>query len=151
MSTLVFPAWVRDQVLQQHDELRALLQILADTFTDPLGPDERSPERLTTAGRDLCARFRAHLAFEDEALKPVLAVLDSWGPERVRGLEEDHKRQRRRIDSVVATLESSCDLGEVSLALCDLVEDLRRDMEDEEQGCLRAAGMSDALLTVERR
>jgi hypothetical protein len=147
MPTLVFPSWVRDQVLQQHDELRALLKTVADRCAAPPGPDDPDSERLAAAGRGLCARFREHLAFEDQALKPVLAVLDTWGPERVRALEEDHKRQRRRLEDVVEMLESS-DVEEVPHVLGDLVEELRRDMEDEEEGCLRAEGMSAGLIAA---
>ena len=36
-------------------------------------------------GLELCDRLREHLVFEADALRPVFAVLDYWGPERIRG------------------------------------------------------------------
>jgi hypothetical protein len=151
MATLVFPALVRSQVLEQHVELRALLERAlgsagpADAAT---GPAEM--ESLATTTRELCARFRAHLAFEEEALKPVFAVIDGWGPERVRALETEHARQRRELDALVARLCSG-DVEQIAGALRALAGDLLRDMDEEEQGCLRPGLMSDGHLTIERR
>jgi hypothetical protein len=150
MSTLVFPASVRDEVLRQHDELRGLLRDVMRA-ADMAAFEEPPCDRLIERGRELCLRFRDHLAFEDEWLKPVLAVLDSWGPERVRGLDEDHRRQRARIDDVLESMESSGDPAEMSEALNDLVEDLAHDMYEEELSFLCAPDMGAAMLTVERR
>jgi uncharacterized coiled-coil protein SlyX len=152
MATLVFPALVRSQVLAQHVELRALLERalgsggLADAATGQLDMDS-----LATSVRELCARFKAHLTFEEEALKPVFAVIDAWGPERVRDLETEHARQRRELDTLVARVQSGDDVEQMALALRGLAADLLRDMEEEEQGCLRASLMSAGHLTVERR
>jgi hypothetical protein len=150
MSTLVFPASVRDEVLRQHDELRGLLRAVARDV-DTADVDEPPGRRLMASGRELCQRFREHLSFEDEYLKPVLAVLDSWGPERVRGLEEDHRRQRCRLVAVMDAIETSGDPEEAAEELADLIEDLGLDMEQEELTCLAAPDMAAELLTVERR
>jgi hypothetical protein len=150
MSTLVFPAAVRDEVLRQHDELRDLLRA-ATRAVDTADFEEPPCERLLSYGRELCLRFGEHLSFEDEWLKPVLAVLDSWGPERVRGLEEDHRRQRGRLGAVVDAIETSGDPDEVAELLTELVEDLALDMEQEELSCLCSPDMAAELLTVERR
>jgi hypothetical protein len=107
-------------------------------------------DSLATTTRELCVRFKAHLAFEEEALKPVFAVIDGWGPERVRALETEHVRQRRELDALVARFCSG-DVEQIAGALRALAGDLLRDMEEEEQGCLRAGPMSDGHLTVERR
>jgi hypothetical protein len=148
MSTLVFPALVRSQVLEQHVELRALLErALRSAGSGDAAARPPDVDILATTARELCARFKAHLAFEEEALTPVFAVIDAWGPERVRDLETEHARQRRAD----ASSRSGSEEVEQVAALRALAEDLLRDMEEEEQGCLRAPLMSDGHLTVERR
>ena len=50
--------------------------------------------QLVALVRDMRERFRAHLAFEEEALLPVLATLPSFGPTRVAAVSAEHARQR---------------------------------------------------------
>ena len=148
MATLVFPATVRDQVRMQHAELRTLLQ---DALTATVTPEDRDLTRLAAIARDLCERFRAHLAFEDQALCPVLAVLDSWGPERVMSLHHEHARQRGVLDEVRLRLEAEPSVPELTAALNQLAATLLRDMDDEEQGLLQSSAMAANFLTIERR
>ena len=146
MPMMVFPAAVRDQVRAQHNELRGLLSKAATLANDTSGPAESD---LVGAARALHLQFRAHLAFEDEALKPVLAVLDSWGPERVRNMHEEHVRQRRRVDDLIAMCEAGNGSTELAVALGALARDLLDDMADEESGCLGTVAMSSECLMIE--
>jgi hypothetical protein len=151
MPSLVFPSLVRDEVLKQHVELRGLLErVIADAAPQSCAPGELDAEGLATKARDLCARFRTHLAFEEDALARVFAVLDAWGPERVRNLHDDHARQRREFDALLGMFESGGDVELLSVALRNLASDLLRDMEEEEDR-LGASPMSDDSLSVERR
>ncbi|HVX93574.1 MAG TPA: hemerythrin domain-containing protein [Polyangia bacterium] len=148
MPILLFPCTVREQVLEQHAELRPLLNEAVSLCE---GASERDAGRLFELARAIHLRFRAHLAYEDDALQPVLAVLDSWGPERVRSLYEDHLRQRRSLDGLLATFQVQGDVARLAGALRRLAQDLLDDMVDEEQGCLSAPQMSAEILTIERR
>jgi hypothetical protein len=148
MSTLMFPSMVRDQVLEQHGALRALLEEAAEEL-DRWGSAARDEARLRAIGRVLCDRFAAHLAFEEQELVPVLAELDSWGPERVRDLYLAHTRQRRKLEDIWRRIEAEPDADTVAVALADLSDDILRDMETEEEGCLSAQALSSGLL--ERR
>jgi hypothetical protein len=105
--------------------------------------------RLRIMGREMCARFHEHLLYEDEELVPVLAALDTWGPERVRELHDEHARQRRTLGALWMTFDFATDIGQLGEALRDLAEDMVRDMEAEEAGCLAAEAMSAPLLQVE--
>jgi hypothetical protein len=151
MPSLVFPSSVRDQVLAQHGELRALLApVLAPaTLTHP-APPEMDVAHLSTTARDLCARFRTHLAFEEDELARVFAVLDVWGPERVRALHEGHARQRQELDALLGRFESGGEAEQLALDLRRLATNLLRDMEEEEEGFLRASLMSSDSLPFER-
>jgi hypothetical protein len=145
MAALLFPSMVRDEVLAQHADLRMRLEELAEEVGLWRLGQAGSDERLRALGRDLCARFHAHLRFEDDELVPVLAALDSWGPERVRDLRVAHARQRRKLAALWTQLDFEPDADEVERALADLAEDMSTDMESEER-LLSQAGMSAALL-----
>jgi sulfite reductase beta subunit-like hemoprotein len=149
MPTLVFPSQVRDQILQQHVELRGLLaRAIADTAPAPSRSVDSA--RLATTARELCARFKAHLAFENEELARVLHAVDSWGPERVRALHDEHARQRLALDAVLAKLEEAFDVDELAGDLRALATNLVRDMEEEEAGCLSHTALSAHVLPCER-
>ena len=152
MPSLVFPSMVRSQVLEQHVELRALLEHVKGASASPdTVTGEPDPDRLITAARELHRRFIAHLAFERAVLTPVFAVLDAWGPERVQQLEGEHSAQREHLDALLARFDSGANVRELSVALRDLAEELLADMEEEELGCLRASLLSADSLTCERR
>jgi hypothetical protein len=150
MPSMVFPSQVRDEVLEQHAALRELLGDTLEELARQAETGERDAERLKVMGRELCTRFHEHLLYEDEWLVPVLAVLDSWGPERVRDLHTDHARQRRDLGSLWMMFDFATDLDEIAGALRDVAEDMLRDMDAEEAGCLAAEAMSAPLLHVGR-
>jgi uncharacterized coiled-coil protein SlyX len=149
---MVFPSHVREQILEQHAGLRTLLHRALENANRGACNDQ-VPERarLRTTVLEICDQFRAHLAFESEALRPVFAVLDSWGPERIRDLDTEHARQRQELDALRTMLESEQTVHRLSATLGKLVDDLLRDMDAEEDGCLRESLLSAVSLTVERR
>jgi uncharacterized coiled-coil protein SlyX len=153
MATLVFPTHVREQILEQHAGLRVLLRGAMDHAADREGSsdDEPGAVRLRAILSELCEQFRAHLVFESDALKPVFAVLDSWGPERIRELDIEHARQRQELDALRARLVSEKNIHRLSAAISGLADDLLNDMDAEEDGCLRASLLSAVSLTVQRR
>jgi Hemerythrin HHE cation binding domain len=152
MATLVFPTHVREQILEQHAGLRALLRGATDHAKREGSRDgERNAVRLRAIVSELSERFRAHLAFESDALRPVFAVLDSWGPERIRELDIEHARQRQELDALRTKLESEENIHTLSAAVSRLADDLLKDMDAEEDGCLRASLLSAVSLTIERR
>lgn len=150
-QTLVFPASVRDEVLDQHRQLRTLMTVLLDRCTLDPGHEGASDRPLDDLVRDLNRSFGAHLLFEEQALAPVLAVVDHWGPERVRALHEDHARQRQEFATLIEALDGSWSTGHLGQAILKLVTDLRRDMDEEEHGCLRPSLMGASFLEVQRR
>ena len=152
MTELVFPTQVREQVLAQHAELRTLLGRAMDHAGLACSDvQERHTDRFRAIVRELCGRFQAHLIFEADALRPVFAVLDSWGPERIRELETEHARQGQVLNALLVRLESGEAIDQLSLATSALAADLLRDMKEEEEGWLRASLLSAVSLTIERR
>lgn len=152
MTRLVFPSHVRGRILEQHAELRTLLRgALEHAERGARNDRELDAVRLRAVFLELCEQFHAHLVFESEALRPVFAVLDSWGPERIQELDIEHARQRQELDALRARLESEESIQRLSVAIGELAGDLLKDMDAEEDGCLRASLLSAVSLTIERR
>ena len=141
--TLVFPASVREAVLDQHRELRALMQDVLNECDDR--------ERFVRVIRDLHRRFGAHLEFEERELAPVLAVVDHWGPERLRAMHEEHARQRAEFAGLLAGTEAGWPTEQLAAVVRDLISELFRDMDDEESGYLDAKLLGAQFLEIERR
>jgi hypothetical protein len=135
-SSLLFPATVRRNVLEQHLALRQLLQRALDETTRGLRDGGSALNELSAAARELHRRFHAHLAFEERALAPLLGMMDLWGPERVAALLAEHERQRSEMNTILEGIESGWDAERVALTLRSLATDLLVDMEEEESGCL---------------
>ena len=72
MAALLFPSKVRDQVLEQHADLRELLREAVDELTRDAEAGSTDRARLAARGRELCARFHEHLLYEDEELMQQL-------------------------------------------------------------------------------
>jgi hypothetical protein len=144
-SSLLFPATVRRQVLEQHATLRTLLQEALEQTTRCL--QHQLPNlHLTASAKELHRRFHAHLTFEERALAPILAVMDLWGPERVAELLAEHGRQRAELDILVEGIEGDCEMEPLALTLRSLAADLLRDMDEEEQGCLAAEQLREEII-----
>jgi hypothetical protein len=146
--SIFFPAVVRERVLDQHGALRELLKQALDVTTRGLLPDGPGRDELSRLVHDLRARFRAHLAFEEQALAPVLTNADDWGPERVDDLLDEHARQRAELDTLVEGVTNGWDAERLSLALRSLSTDLLLDMAEEERGILSAAWLQDEMMIV---
>ena len=63
--TMVFPTHVREQILQQHPELRTLWCRVTDHLTrSGVDEEEQDAARLRVTVLELCERFQPHLIFE---------------------------------------------------------------------------------------
>jgi iron-sulfur cluster repair protein YtfE (RIC family) len=145
---IFFPAAVRERVLEQHSTLRELLEQALDVTTRVFQTDRPARDELARLIHEVRVRFRAHLAFEERTLVPVLAHVDLWGPERVLALHEEHARQRSELDTLVEGLEEEWDLERLAVTLRSLATDLLVDMEEEEHGCVSADLLRDELMIV---
>jgi hypothetical protein len=147
---LLFPSTVRRQVLDQHVVLRDLLQRTLEQTSNSLLRRALELAPLVDAARDLRRRLHAHLAYEERALAPILAVMDVWGPERVADLLAEHERQRAELETIIEGIETDWDADRVALTLRSFAADLLRDMAEEEQGCLNAQALQEAVFLGSR-
>jgi hypothetical protein len=150
MSAILFPSMVREQVLDQHQTLRQLLHRTIEQTTLGLRNAGAQLSDVAQLLHEVRTRFRAHLAFEERFLFPVLARVDGWGPERVTDLGEEHARQRSELDTLLEGFErDGWDLHLLSFALRSLVADLLIDMAHEECACLTVELLGDQIIGLE--
>ncbi len=143
-------ATVRDQVLEQHVQLRDFLQRALAATTQVLRGEPLATLGLTHIVRGLRARFRFHLAFEERHLAPLLARTDIWGPQRVSRLLEEHACQRAELDTLIEGIEADWDAERLAVATRSLVTELLLDMAEEERGCLNADLLRDDVVNVDQ-
>jgi hypothetical protein len=143
-------ASVRQNVLEQHAVMREVFRRVLDATTLTLQGDAGSAAELPAVVRDFRRRFRAHLAYEERYLAPVLAEVDIWGPQRVSDLLNEHAEQRAQLDALIAGIEGDWDGRAVALAARSLVTELLVDMEEEERGCLSAQLLRDDVVSFDQ-
>ena len=140
------PSQVRKEVLTQHEALRALLTTARTAAQQP----SANPLSVSHLALDIRRRFRAHLAFEERVLVPVLAAIDVWGPDRVRDLVDEHSRQRDELDALVDGIEQGWEPEQAAAVLRDLSGSLLRDMAEEERDYLGPELLREYLLISDR-
>jgi iron-sulfur cluster repair protein YtfE (RIC family) len=143
------PSVVRATILAQHVVLREKLS-RALTVASRALKGEPEGVSLSAIVRDVRDRFRAHLAFEERWLVPLLRETDGWGPERVSRLLEEHARQRAELDTLIEGIEAGWDAQRLALATRSLVTDLLIDMADEERGCVSEDLLRDDVVNVDQ-
>lgn len=146
-ALFLYPRSVRAQVLAQHEELRALLFEALDQ-TGRCLQGQREIARLALMVLQVRRRFRAHLAFEERKLFPILAQVDLWGPERVAELSLEHARQRSQLDTLAQGMREGWAVQHVAVALRSLATDLLLDMSEEERACLNEQLLGDEIVSV---
>jgi hypothetical protein len=146
-TLFLYPKTVRGQVLAQHEQLRALLFEALDQ-TGRCLQGQRELARLALLVLQVRRRFRAHLAFEERKLFPILAQVDLWGPERVAALSLEHAQQRGELDTLVRGMREGWGVQHVAVALRSLATDLLIDMAEEEQACLNEQLLGDEIVSV---
>jgi Hemerythrin HHE cation binding domain len=126
------PSQIRAEVLKQHEALRSVL----DAAEAALQEGRENRLEVVHLAHEIRRRFRAHLAFEERVLVPVLSGVDIWGPDRVRDLVAEHTRQRAELDGLLERFEGEWDSEDMRRAFRSFRADFLRDMAEEERDYL---------------
>jgi len=130
------PSEIRARVLEDHADLRVLLDAVEDLAVRAESGREAAVARLRERGEALAYRLRDHLALEDEQLLPLLRR--ERGAEAVEQLNAEHRDQRMVIEFILERLDDS--LRPTRLLVREIetfAELLRADMAGEEEEFLR--------------
>jgi hypothetical protein len=125
------PSQVGLEVRRQHQLLRGLL-----VTAQAAAQKDQNALEISHLAHEIRRRFRAHLAFEERHLVPVLTCTEVWGPDRVRDLIDEHTRQRHDLDALLAGIELGWPRSTVAHVLHAVATGLLRDMEEEERDYL---------------
>lgn len=128
----MYPSQVRNRILEDHNEIRALLEKLEELEAAPAG--EAASVELINAATTLKTKLRAHIELEDEILDPALnEVGDAWRKLRQQKLQDLHVEHERLLATLDEVLKSD---PVASKPLHDtvnaLIASVREDMELEE-------------------
>jgi iron-sulfur cluster repair protein YtfE (RIC family) len=143
------PSEVRRRVLADHERLRRDVEQI-ESFAREILEGLRMPiSALRAKAKDLVARLRAHMQWEESYLLPALREADAWGAERAEHLVRDHREQRDRLDFVVERLDDSTRPAElVAQDVVHLVDLLCEDMLVEEQEFLDERVLRDDIVAI---
>jgi iron-sulfur cluster repair protein YtfE (RIC family) len=145
----VDPAKVRAVILAEHRKIRALLERLECDAMALLAcsvPKATARHALLQQAFDLCDQMDAHIAFENQVLVPVVAVVDAWGPVRAQRILEEHEDQLRQLRAYTDMLISDSESNQrVSVTVWQLVQSIGQDMREEEAQILNPEFLSDRV------
>lgn len=96
MTPSAHPSELLDQLLQQHERLRVMMD-RCEQLADQLDAGVVQPSELTREVLELRAAFDAHNRFEEELLQPMLRELDAFADVRIERMVEDHLHEHRSI------------------------------------------------------
>lgn len=140
------PAQVRAIILAEHRTIRAQLAQLEADATALLACSTSKPNQrhaLRQQALQLCRELRAHFAFENQVLVPVLEHVDAWGQVRAEKLLAEHAQQRQLLRVYTRTLRDEVGSQSLAAVVWQLVETIRQDMRDEEADVLSPELLSD--------
>ncbi len=144
------PSEVRRRILDDHREIRNMLLSVETLGREVLGEGDGPVRALRLEGEMLLERLLTHMRWEDAYLGPALEHADAWGPERAAALESDHREQRELLRYALSSLrDASRPVPTLARTFVDLVDLLRRDMEDEEQTLLDPQVLRDDVVGID--
>jgi hypothetical protein len=141
-------AQVRSIILDEHsvlrDELDDVRTLLDDVAVRRTGAVSRFHHRM----RGFYDAFLKHIAHEDSLLRPVLAVIDVWGPARVEKMDDEHRQQRATI-AALTSLDPGADLEGYLDRIRAFVTEVEDDMAAEERECLSPDVLRDDTIVID--
>lgn len=138
------PCEVRQRILQEHEKLRSLLQLVSDLARGVSEGEQGIAPALESQARGLDHELRTHLDLEDRHLLPV--VLECLGEEAARDLSREHAEQRALLEYVLVRLDDDARSAVlVARDLENLAELLLDDMRGEEEALLANPDLWDDL------
>ena len=139
------PSEVRRLILTEHANIRRLLRRVERAarriIRVPL-VEERDLAIAHQSALTLCAVMESHFQLENRLLAPALEALDAWGKVRADRLRAEHREQVELLHGFLRALERVAQSVPAAPVLASLVQELvdniRADMQAEEETLLRA-------------
>lgn len=145
------PSEIRKRILEEHEQLRALIRQVDAAASKVLeGGNADAPTTL----RQLCGAMHvalsAHLDLEDAVLAPALRETDAFGPDRADELLRQHAEQREILAEALAVAKSvTMDPAELARHTKKLIKSLMEDMAHEDRDLLNPHLLRDDPILIE--
>ncbi|HEX5063909.1 MAG TPA: hemerythrin domain-containing protein [Kofleriaceae bacterium] len=134
------PSRVLEQLIAQHDELRAIMD-RCEELADRLDAGEGNPLALTREIAKLRLAFDAHNKFEEQLLRPVLHEMDAFGDVRIDRMFSEHVDEHRSMRQQLGDPTTN--------ALRGVIDSLRVHLQAEERYFLSSTVLRDDVVSVE--
>jgi hypothetical protein len=141
------PSEVRRIILEQHVDLTRRMTGIEAALARWQHDDRAQTTGFVAALREFAQAFERHIEQEECILRPVLAVIDNWGPARLERMDEEHRAQRARMLALdrLRTRDAAAYVAEMRR----LFRDLRVDMFAEERECLSPDVLRDDPVNID--
>ncbi len=145
---LQLPSQVRERILAQHRDIRAMLDQL-DEGVEKLGSGEEGQDEWLHRAVDALGQvLEWHMRVEEKYLVPMVQEADGFGPVRAERLLEDHRQQTVELRALLKDVSTSVgpDLAD---RVNHLVGIIREDMEYEEKHYVNDRLLRDDLVRAD--
>ncbi len=139
---------IRQIILAEHDALRTNLRSIEALLDDVSKGNTAARDSAHQHFGKFLQMFLHHIAHEEEILRPVLEVIDAWGPARIATMDEEHATQRGVVNRL-ATLKASEDAAGWVAEVRAFIDELLVDMAGEEKTCLSPNVLRDDIIAVD--
>ena len=139
---------IRKIIMVEHEGLRISIRAIEGLLDRVAAADKAAIASAHQQLNAMLETFLRHIEHEERILRPVLEVIDAWGPQRRAAMDEEHKLQR----ALVMQLASSNPGDDPAAWARDVrifAKDLLLDMADEEKTCLSTSVLRDDVVVVD--
>jgi iron-sulfur cluster repair protein YtfE (RIC family) len=132
------PSDIRLRLSEEHARIRVSLAQIEAMAREPHDDvsSEQASVSLASALSRLALLLASHNANEEAALRPLLAQTESWGPDRIEEMVEEHVAEHAALRAMIAPLKDLTDLARLRRSSLELVLLLREHLESEERSFL---------------
>ncbi|MEM1418091.1 MAG: CBS domain-containing protein [Myxococcota bacterium] len=143
------PSEIRKRILRAHGELRTHLARVDQLVSWLRDGHPESAATLKSWARELNLLLKAHMAEEEQMLLPALVDADGFGPVRAAALREEHALQQRSLTRVMTEIDAEASPEGLADRVSRFVEDVRRDMDEEERLYVSSKLLKDDLMPAD--
>jgi hypothetical protein len=119
--------------MEDHARLRGKASVLRSLASQVIRGDHELRDAMRRKGLDLQSQLIEHIRWEGAELLPLLQKADGIAAQAADHLFREHRGQRNRLASSLASLEAGdADASDLAAHLMDLIRWLEQDMATEE-------------------
>lgn len=140
---------LREELLEQHRILRELGREIRALAERVRSGEAGVTELLRSTLGGFSDQAAAHIAYENEALVPILRGFDAWGPQREEMILEHHFEEHEALFEALDAATGAATSEEVLSAAERAIAAFVAHMDEEERTLINRKVLTDSIITVE--